>query len=192
MTVRVVPFAAQRGMAWANGGGTTREVAIEPAAATAATCHWRVSVAQVASSGPFSHLPGLDRSLWLWRGDGVRLDVRGEIVTLARPLQRFDFAGETPIVATLLGGPCEDVNVMVSRAWGRATADVVALVAGARAELPRGAQRLALVLAGDVQVDAFAASAGDAVRAEGDVGDVVVHARTAAEVLLAAFTPHAR
>jgi environmental stress-induced protein Ves len=115
-----VPLAAQPVQAWANGGGSTRQVAIEPRDGSLARgFRWRVSIAQVASSGPFSHLPGVDRSLWLLRGDGVQLALHdgagGRTVVLDRALQRFDFAGETAVACTLLGGACEDCNVMTAR-----------------------------------------------------------------------------
>jgi environmental stress-induced protein Ves len=65
-------------MPWANGGGSTRQVAIDPPGATlAGAFRWRVSIAQIASDGPFSRLPGIDRAMWLVRGNGVRLDVDG-------------------------------------------------------------------------------------------------------------------
>ena len=147
---------------------------------------------------PTSHLTicgpaGIDRSLWLLRGAGMRLDVAGTMVLLARPLQRFDFGGETAVVATLLDGPCEDLNVMTSRAWGHADANVVELAAGAQAVLPRGVHRLALVIDGRVRVEGgeAAAGAGDALRVHGDV-DVVLVAQRSSRLLLAAFSPHSR
>jgi environmental stress-induced protein Ves len=59
----------------------------------------------------------------------VRLAVEGREVLLGRALQRFDFAGETPIACTLLGGACEDLNVMTARATTRADANVHELAA---------------------------------------------------------------
>ncbi len=189
--LELVPLAAQAVMPWANGGGTTRQVAIEPAGATAATCHWRVSIAQVGSDGPFSQLPGIDRSLWLLRGAGVRLDVNGCTVVLDRPRQRFDFAGETPIHATLLAGPCEDLNVMTARAWGRADAQVVELAAGSRLELAAAADRLVVVLTGDVHAASVVAREGDALRVRGDDALTLVAPRGAC-ALVAGFMPRAR
>lgn len=190
MTVELVPLSAQPVMPWANGGGVTRQVAIEPADASAATCHWRVSVAHVARDGPFSHLPGIDRSSWLLRGAGVRLDVDGGDVLLVRPLQRFDFAGETPIHATLLDGPCEDLNVMTSRAWGRAHAEVAELRASELVELPAADDRLVLVLRGEVRCSETIAGEGDALRVRGGAPAIV--APRDACVLLAAFVRNVR
>ncbi|MFY9343042.1 MAG: HutD family protein [Planctomycetota bacterium] len=167
MTWRLIPFAEQRVMPWANGGGSTREVAIDPpGASVAAGFRWRVSRAQVASDGPFSVLPGVDRSLWLVSGAGMRLDVGGREVVLDQPLQRCDFAGETPIAAKLLGGPCEDVNVMAARGVVRASAAVVTLVAKEPLEVAAAGQWLAVVLAGRLAVrrGAVVAGPGDALR----------------------------
>ena len=50
---------------WKNGGGTTTEVAAFPPGAPLENFGWRVSIAQVARSGPFSLFPGIDRTLAL-------------------------------------------------------------------------------------------------------------------------------
>ncbi|MFO1078470.1 MAG: HutD family protein [Planctomycetota bacterium] len=189
MQVRWIPRAAQRTMPWKNGGGSTREVAREPAQrAGGPEFAWRVSVASVAGDGPFSSFPGVDRSLWLVRGNGMLLDVAGATVRLDRPLQRFDFAGETPIHARLIGGPNEDLNVMVDRATTRAVARIVELAAAGcwSAELPSGSH-LVLVLAGGLQVGAGELAALDAWRGDG-AGTVALGATAAgATALVASF-----
>jgi environmental stress-induced protein Ves len=169
MNVRVVRFADQRVMPWANGGGSTREVAIEPPDGSLASgFRWRISRAHVGSDGPFSHLPGVDRSLWLVAGNGMRLAVAGREVVLDRPLQRLDFAGETPIHAHLLAGPCDDLNVMTAR--GRLQAEV-AVVCGAVGEVVVAADETVVLLVLDGELgeagDAFRLAAGDAVIGHG-------------------------
>ncbi len=165
MNVRLVPFAQQRVMPWANGGGSTREVAVDPPdGSLAAGFRWRISRAQVGSDGPFSLLPGIDRSLWLVAGAGMRLRVDDADVVLDRPLQRFDFAGETAIVAHLLAGPCSDLNVMTRRGVVRAEAEVRH---GALDDVvvARGETAVLLVLEGELgeASSAFRLAAGDAV-----------------------------
>lgn len=161
--------ATQPQMPWANGGGVTRQIAIEPPTASLASgFHWRVSQARVASDGPFSCLPGVDRSLWLLSGHGVRLAVEGREVVLARALQRFDFRGELAITASLLAGPIEDLNVMTARARGRAEANLLELASADRHPVAPAPQRLAVVLAGVVRCDGIEAVAGDALRCDGD------------------------
>ena len=64
-----------RTMPWKNGAGSTTELVIEPPGATlAGGFHWRVSMATVAESGPFSSFPGYDRTLLLLEGQGLELE----------------------------------------------------------------------------------------------------------------------
>jgi environmental stress-induced protein Ves len=182
--VRLVPFADQRVMPWANGGGSTREVAIDPPDGSwSKGFRWRVSRASVHRNGPFSRLPGLDRSLWLWSGAGMKLDVGGTEVVLERPLQRCDFAGETSVSAELRGGPCEDLNVMVDRARARADARIVELAAGAAWSGLAAAQHVLLVLSGQLRLadGTMLALTGDVLlRGDGGPLDVVAVAPTVA------------
>ena len=53
-------------MRWKNDAGVTREVATGPG--------WRVAIADLATSGPFSTFPGIDRVLYLLEGPPVTLD----------------------------------------------------------------------------------------------------------------------
>lgn len=190
---RHLTVAGQRVMAWKNGGGSTREVAIAPSAVAAAGFSWRISVASVAADGPFSVFPGIDRSLWLLRGNGMVLDVAGREVRLERPLQRFDFAGEVPIHARLIDGPNEDLNVMVDRATTAGDARIVTVAPGACWRQGLGAgEHVALLLAGSAQVAGFAAAVGDAVQVRGqqDLEVAVPEAGSAAApatLLLASF-----
>lgn len=193
--VAIVRRGEQPVMPWANGGGSTRQVAIEPADGSLANGFtWRVSCALVDSDGPFSRLPGVDRSLWLWRGAGVRLSLDGQDVLLATPYARCDFAGEVPVAATRLAGACEDVNVMTNRARCRADARVVALHAGDALRAPSAPQWLLLVLDGvfdgafgSQHNEANVLAAGDALRG-GGAGPQLC-ARTHGTALVVAFTP---
>jgi hypothetical protein len=101
---------------WKNGGGSTREIAAEPAGAGLDRFVWRVSLADVAQAGPFSRFDGVDRTLVLLAGGGMRLDQDdGESHLLAHALDRIDFAGETAIHASLPDGATRDFNLMVRR-----------------------------------------------------------------------------
>lgn len=188
-----IPLAAQPVMPWANGGGVTRQIAIEPPGASLATgFRWRVSSAQVASDGPFSCFPGVDRSLWLLRGAGLRLDVDGREVRLDRELQRFDFAGESVVQARCLAGPIEDLNVMTARDRVRATAAVVEVDSGAAIDLPAAPERLLLVLAGGVDVAGGpSVCPGDALRLDGSEVPSL-RASAVARVLVVGFRPAGR
>ena len=58
---------------WKNGGGVTREALRVPPRGD--SFHWRVSVAQIDRSGPFSEFAAYNRTMVLLRGSGVDLTV---------------------------------------------------------------------------------------------------------------------
>ena len=70
--MRLLPAAGHRRMPWKNGGGETVEIAISPADAGLDGFDWRLSMATVATDGPFSVFPGIDRSLAVIRGAGIQ------------------------------------------------------------------------------------------------------------------------
>lgn len=104
---------------WKNGGGRTREIVSWPPGG--AGFDWRASVATIDADGPFSAYPGVDRSIALLSGAGVRLSCAqsGLRHALLRPGEPFAFAGELPLQAALVDGPTEDFNLMVRRGAGR-------------------------------------------------------------------------
>jgi environmental stress-induced protein Ves len=112
------------GQPWKNGGGITREIAVIPSDAPPEGFTWRVSVAEIAQAGPFSVFPGIDRKILLLAGAGVRLQGAGIDHRLDEPLVPFAFAGEAAVVATLLGGPSQDLNVMTRRGVVRSDVQV--------------------------------------------------------------------
>jgi uncharacterized protein len=109
-------------MPWKNGGGTTTQLMLEPAGADMDNFGWRVSMARVASDGPFSVFPGVDRSLAIMEGAGLRIEMQDKPAIALRPASPvLRFAGETPIHATLADGPVTDFNIMTGRhAWTHA------------------------------------------------------------------------
>ncbi|MBL8575777.1 MAG: HutD family protein [Mesorhizobium sp.] len=104
-------------MPWKNGGGETAEIAVYPAGASVEDFGWRISMATVASDGPFSLFPGIDRTLSVLEGEGMVLDIEGqEPVTLTPASAPLSFPADVPTSAQLLGGPITDLNVMTRRA----------------------------------------------------------------------------
>jgi environmental stress-induced protein Ves len=105
-------------MPWKNGGGVTREIVCQPSGADMGSFDWRVSIAHIASDGPFSAFPGIDRVITLLSGGGVHLSSADGQVNhrLDSPLAPFVFSGEAAIHARLLEGACHDFNVMTRRA----------------------------------------------------------------------------
>ncbi|MCF4167324.1 HutD family protein [Zavarzinia compransoris] len=125
---RLLPAAAHRTMPWANGGGTTAEIAIFPpdAAIAARDFDWRISMARVAADGPFSALAGYDRILTLTAGAGMTLEgPDGLRFVLDQVGDQASFPGDWPLDAHLHGGAIEDLNVMVRRGVHAARADVL-------------------------------------------------------------------
>lgn len=106
---------------WRNGGGVTRELAVWPAPGA---WHWRMSVAEVDRSGPFSRFEGIERWLAVVQGAGVQLDVGvGPHAVEAAPTSRtltvadapFYFDGDAATDCHLRDGPSQNFNLMVRK-----------------------------------------------------------------------------
>jgi environmental stress-induced protein Ves len=185
-SVTHVPLAAQPRVPWKNGLGTTREVAVSPLVDGRFT--WRVSVASVTTSGPFSAFDGYERTIVLLSGDGFALDFAGAAPprTLDRPLEPCVFAGEWRTTCRLVGGPVEDLNLMVDRARARGSVEV--LRAAAALDLDAHAV-VALALEGAVtaRVDdrALVLAPGDALRWDEPRGRLAVEPEPGAALVLA-------
>ena len=116
--IRHLAFAKYRAVPWRNGGGITSEIAVEPEGATVDTRFlWRLSLARIDRSGPFSAFEGYDRTIALVTGAGMKLDfgARGS-ARVDKLMQPLAFSGEWAPGCELLGGPTEDFNVMTDRA----------------------------------------------------------------------------
>ena len=138
-------------MPWANGGGTTYQVATWPAGSTLDTFDWRVSLADIDEGGPFSAFPGVDRILVLVEGPGMELAIDDRVVPLApREPVRFDGSAVTSCVLT--HGPTRDLNVMTRRGRCTATLDVVDVADRLEVAPDHGWTVLVVVLGGEVEV----------------------------------------
>jgi uncharacterized protein len=125
MTVQRFARDSRPVMPWKNGGGTTREIASWPPGAGLDNFDWRVSIATIAASGPFSQFPGVDRTIMLLDGDGVLLQGDGLHHRLDHRHQPFAFRGEAALACSLLGGASSDFNVMSRRSVCKADVVVV-------------------------------------------------------------------
>jgi environmental stress-induced protein Ves len=131
---RLLTPADYRRMPWRNGGGETLEIATAPPAADIGSFAWRVSVADIAHDGPFSKFAGVDRTLVLLSGNGMRLSGAGGPLDLHVPFEPVVFAGEADLQCTLTDGPTRDFNLMVRRA--AAAGEVVVVRDSGRALAP--------------------------------------------------------
>ena len=104
-------------MPWKNGAGTTLEIARDPP--SPAEFRWRLSLASISASGPFSSYPGYHRSVSLIDGAGFRLEVQG-----CAPIQLVEagasalFPGDAATNCELIGDPSTDLSLMVREPGG--------------------------------------------------------------------------
>lgn len=144
----LIQFASLRAAPWKNGGGCTTQIAAMPAGAGFDQFDWRVSLATISASGPFSTFPGIDRTLALVEGDGVLLDLDGARFMLSDSDPQVSFAGEAAVHATVAGGPTTDFNVMTRRARCRHRLERLPL-RGSVQLVPRGACTLLFLAEGE-------------------------------------------
>jgi|APCry1669189534_1035231.scaffolds.fasta_scaffold100072_1 hypothetical protein len=115
-----------RRMPWKNGLGETTEIAVFPPDTGLESFDWRISMARVSASGPFSVFPGIDRNLVVLSGGTLCLAIDGQASTPLDPLSPpYAFAGDAHTEATLIGADLVDFNVMTRR--GRMTQQVTRL-----------------------------------------------------------------
>lgn len=128
---------------WKNGGGSTTELVRWPHNATLDNFVWRVSIATIASDGPFSRFENIDRIIALIHGPGVCLrdTVAGIDHKLDQPMRTYAFAGEASIYCSTGGAVSRDFNTMTRR--GRAAARVVGLRQRSKMSTPRNGLFLA-------------------------------------------------
>lgn len=153
--MHIVRRSAFKAVPWKNGGGITHEVTrvptATPAVAGADAFRWRVSVAEIDASGPFSEFPDHHRIMVLLRGGGVRLSFSGgEPFELHSVGDCVSFDGAWSTQCTLLDGPCTDLNLMVSKASPPAHAQVLRLTESVA--LGEGTVTLLFAIAGAVSV----------------------------------------
>ncbi len=99
---------------WRNGGGVTHEAIRVPPAGD--PFRWRVSVAHIDASGPFSHYPDYNRKMVLLQGNGVELRFGGGVQKTLREVgDLMEFDGALSTHCELLKGPCVDLNLIVSK-----------------------------------------------------------------------------
>ena len=164
--MKILRSAAHKRMPWKNGGGETVEIAISPEGAGLADFDWRVSMATVASDGPFSIFPGIDRTLSILEGNGMRLLIEGrDPVVLTQESDPLAFAADIAVSATLPDGAITDLNVMTRRSTLRHAVARIEIDGEKRQEFTRGSFML-LCANGNVTVHAgperTELSAGDA------------------------------
>jgi hypothetical protein len=173
-------------LAWKNGRGVARQIAVHPADAGYDALYWQVSRPRIERDTPFSKLPGLDRQFMLVSGRGATLRVHSAadgvdfVRRIDRPLEPFAFRGDWDVECTLADGPVEVLNVMTRR--GRAGARVEVREVGAAALVRKGAGETLVVYAADA-LTAFGGWGEDGLRAD---DSVLIDETPPAEIAIAA------
>ncbi|MCK1744482.1 HutD family protein [Bradyrhizobium sp. 139] len=151
--MKIIRAADCRTTPWKNGGGETTEIAVAPDNASLDDFDWRISMARVASDGPFSEFAGIDRSLAVTTGRGLALTIGDAAdVELDGTSEPVRFAGDTPTSARLLAGPITDLNVMTRR--GRFDHRLQRLTAATKCDF--GDHDIAAIVAATGEVSLFA------------------------------------
>ncbi|WP_291735095.1 HutD family protein [Leisingera sp. F5] len=122
--MRISALTAQP-VPWKNGGGVTRELALHQEDGHMV---WRLSLAEISRSGPFSAFPGLARIHCIVEGAGHTLS-NSETQLQAWPLKPLCFDGGMEFDSRLREGPCKAFNVIYDPV--RVTADAAILRDGA-------------------------------------------------------------
>lgn len=137
-------------MPWRNGAGVTREIVRIPAQGE--SFDWRLSLATLQTSGPFSSYSGYHRAVALVDGRGFRLSVAG---AAARELTvRGDhalFPGAAQTSCEILDGPCTDLSLMVREPGKIHTVTRVGITAEHRMSVSDGRIQVIFVLAGAIE-----------------------------------------
>lgn len=133
---KLIPRTSYRKKPWKNGQGFTEEIFLYP------NEHFlfRLSMAALTNSGPFSSYPEIDRSLVIIEGPPVQINGR-ELL----PFSPFSFSGEQMIHAGI-EAPGRDFNLMCRR--GEASGRI--LVGRNALELELGGKFFAIFSVGDV------------------------------------------
>ncbi|WP_215901687.1 HutD/Ves family protein [Acinetobacter lactucae] len=96
-------------MLWKNGTGFTLEIARSQGKAD---FDWRISMADVTTSGPFSLFPNMQRIISVLDGQGMVLHIDDLPATTLNQGDIFAFHGESQVQSELVDGAIRDINLI--------------------------------------------------------------------------------
>ena len=167
MSLRIQRFDEHRQMPWKNGLGITREVISRPASDGLGGFDWRISLATVGASGPFSVFAGIDRTIAVLQGDGMQLTVDGrQEPPLLVGSPAFAFSGDVEVQADCLGGETLDLNVMSRRGVVVHRMTKIDVRAAQRLSIPK--DTVAIVFRGNAMLTI------DSMQSDVGLGDVLI------------------
>jgi environmental stress-induced protein Ves len=113
--LQIIRKASFKATPWKNGGGITHEALRVPESGD--PFRWRVSVAHIDASGPFSEFAEYNRKMVLLQGSGVELRFADGVSKYLRNVgELVEFDGANSAHCVLLKGPCVDLNLMITKA----------------------------------------------------------------------------
>ncbi|HMK84730.1 MAG TPA: HutD family protein, partial [Steroidobacteraceae bacterium] len=108
---------------WKNGGGITHEAIRVPARGD--EFRFRVSVARIEASGPFSDFAAYNRTMVLLEGSAVELRFSNGTRRVLRAVgDMAQFDGALATQCELKHGPCTDLNLITLKTLGEVEARV--------------------------------------------------------------------
>ena len=119
---RTIRSADCRVMPWKNGQGSTTELVVEPPGAALDAFDWRLSIAELRGSGPFSTFPGYDRIIVQLDGPPMTLTHGSDPPMALEQLVPHAFSGDDETTCAV-DGVAHDFNLIVRRG-GRPTLTV--------------------------------------------------------------------
>jgi hypothetical protein len=156
-------------MPWKNGQGSTTQLVSAPA--KDGSFDWRLSIAEVGQSGPFSDFSGYDRTITLIEGNGMVLTFNGSMERrIDQPFAPVPFDGGWQTECQLIDGPLRDFNLMVARRWGHGVMTILRPNVGEKCEIGEAPVTLVHVFSGAASLDLGASrhdlAAGDTLHLE--------------------------
>ncbi len=136
---------------WRNGRGISWDIASDQPFGQNADFGWRLAIAEIAASGPFSVYGPVDRFFTLLDGDGLDLTfATGRKLAVNKSFVPLAFPCDIATDCTLRGGPCRALNLFTARGLWDADVNIVALIGK-----PVPARKAALIYAlqGNVTVE---------------------------------------
>ena len=119
--IRLLRFRNATVMAWKNGQGETREICKQ--GDSLEDYDWRISVATIHQSGPFSRFDHYLRNISVLEGGGMHLDIDGQPGALILPFQAVAFDGSSQVYCRVNEGPLLDFNVIYRSGGFKVTVD---------------------------------------------------------------------
>jgi environmental stress-induced protein Ves len=130
--LQIVRYGAVPSTPWKNGLGLTRQLAIHPPQATAESFEWRLSIAQLTGTAPFSRFADITRCLAVLEGVLTLQWAGGTEQRLTAQSPPVQFAGDAAVNGGVEAGPVLDLNLMWQPSRWQAAMTRLTAHAGAR------------------------------------------------------------